>query len=320
MAKELFAGGMTSEAIAGSPWFQVWLRGTPLTERVSLLAGELQRAGLPPEFVGEVEKAGVGLLQRSTGRWPAAVKAAVAGLSPAQRTIFNQQHQLARYFESGVPASFLKKVAKKAVEAIGVSKLVPQRVKGILEGYTKAGMSAESLVPLTTGATGGGVAGGEGMLASIGRQVADPTKPAGMLKRAGGAFKGVAKWLGPVGGGLLGYQVLSETAGANVRARKVLDAYHKGEGGVNVSRAYLEDWLAKRTAVSQRRAMVQRDPQMMNAVVQAVTGGRQASAGGSRPMASSTWIGGGEPGQDGGQGPTPADLDQRLDSLLSALA
>jgi hypothetical protein len=317
---------------------EMWGGAMPLEQRVGLLAENLLRAGLPPEFVMEVQAGGAGLLRRATGRWPAGVKAALGGLSAAQRTIFEQYHQVARHFESGISSTAIQPYVKRALATLKKSTTLPQKWKAPLTALVRTGAGkAKALTTLSQEAS-------TGTGAHVWESVTRPTPANRMLPGAvaaapgatgkigqavTGAAKGAARWAGPIGGALLGWEALSATAGSSIRARRVLDAYHRGESGVHVARAHLEDYLAARNAISQRRAMLQRDPQLLDAIVQAVGGGGgvpgqpMASAGAEGGPTARTRSGvriGAWDDQPQGTGPTPDELDQALEELLTSLA
>ncbi len=79
--------------------------------------------------------------------------------------------------------------------------------------------------------------------------------------------------LGPIlGAGFVGLEAMDATIGGQVRAREAYEAWSKGQGIANPSESLLRDFLGKRDNIARRRAMLMKDPEMMQKVVQAIAG------------------------------------------------
>jgi len=139
------------------------------------------------------------------------------------------------------------------------------------------------------------------------------------VKGMGRAAMGLAKMggLGP----LVGMAALAHTAhGAmtegHYKARDMYEAWSKGQGMANPSESLLRDFLNKKDNISRRRAMLQKDPEMLQKVVQAI-----AESGPQSPYTASE-IPLGQvaqgPGRGQGRGNTE-DLDAILGAFLSQL-
>jgi hypothetical protein len=87
--------------------------------------------------------------------------------------------------------------------------------------------------------------------------------------RAAGKLGG----LGPIlGTGFVGLEAMDAAIGGQVRAREAYEAWSQGQGMVNPSESLLRDFLGKRDNIARRRAMLQRDPELLQKVVQAIAG------------------------------------------------
>ncbi|KKK74768.1 hypothetical protein LCGC14_2880440, partial [marine sediment metagenome] len=108
---------------------------------------------------------------------------------------------------------------------------------------------------------------------------------------------------------LLGYEAYDALVGKSKRARAAMEASRTG-GTASPSMELMYDILDKRADLSARRAMLGRDPQLMQQVVQAL-GGNQSK------MLTSSEVGTGI--DRGPQGPSPSDMDGLLDQLLGEM-
>jgi hypothetical protein len=139
----------------------------------------------------------------------------------------------------------------------------------------------------------------------------------GKLTKAGAKGLGrgakLARGLGGVGAmitaPLLGYEAYDALVGKSKRARAAMEASRTG-GTASPSMELMYDILDKRADLSARRAMLGRDPQLMQQIVQAL-GGNQ-----SKTLTSSE-VGTGI--DRGPQGPSPSDMDGLLDQLLGEM-
>lgn len=190
-----------------------------------------------------------------------------------------------------------------------------------LEGMAKTRLTEE--VAAAKGVFGKGKAAVGGMASRVGEAVSPKGLTGaeegvvGQLGKAGAKGLGKAARLGRklMGAGtvltvpILAYEAYDSLVGKSKKARAALEASRRG-GTASVSQELMYDILDKRDDLQARRAMLARNPQLMQQVVQAM-GGSQAK------MLTSSEAGFGI--DLGPQGTSPEDMDRMIDQLLGQM-
>jgi hypothetical protein len=266
--------------------------------------GKLRKVpGVPPEFVDDIGKLPVSMLRKvgpasalstlesvrqpsAAGKiWRWAFQGTEAGKPPPHLT--NETRNVLAQLQGEAPAAEpptgattrmgrAKQFAKRAQMRVAPKGALPPPDKEALAGLRKAGV-----------------------------------KGAG---RGARALKGMGG-LGPMlGAGFVGLEVLDAAVGGQVRAREMYEAWASGQGMANPSESLLRDFLSKRDNVVRRRAMLARDPELMQRVVQAIAGSTPQS-----PYTPSEVPGGAAaPGPVGNQ-LKQEEMDAILEEFLSQL-
>jgi hypothetical protein len=161
----------------------------------------------------------------------------------------------------------------------------------------------------------------------VGRKAGEVLSPKGLTEAEGGILgkltKAGAKGLGRgaraarAAGGLgamitvplLGYEVYDSLVGKSKRARAAMEASRTG-GTASPSMELMYDILDKRADLSARRAMLGRDPQLTQQIVQALSGPQNKTL-------TSSEVGTGI--DRGRQGPSPDEMDALLNQLLGEM-
>lgn len=190
-----------------------------------------------------------------------------------------------------------------------------------LEGIAKSKLSEE--VSAAKGAFGKTSAAVKGGAARVGEAISPRGLTAaeegtvGQLTKAGAKGLGrgakLARSLGGVGTlltvPLLGFEVYDSLVGKSKRARAMVEASRR-DGTASVSQELMYDILDKRADLQARRAMLSRDPQLMQSIVQTLGGG-----GPNKLTTSEAGF-----GIDlGPQGTSPGEMDKLLNQLLGQM-
>jgi hypothetical protein len=218
--------------------------------------------------------------------------------------------KLMRWATGGAVGGTLKGLSENlrtqigGLEGIAQSKLSEE--VGAAEGAfgkTKAGARGVGKRAIAALSPEGASAADEGILGGLKKAGAKGVGKGARLLRKAGSFGTVA------GGAALGYELYDSLVGKSKRARAALEASRRG-GTVSVSQELMYDILDKKADLSARRAMLARDPELMQQITQAM-GSTQ-----SRTLTRSEVGYGVDQGQ---QGTSPGDMDKLMEQLLGQM-
>lgn len=170
-------------------------------------------------------------------------------------------------------------------------------------GKTKAGVKGVGKRAIAALSPEGASAADAEVLGELTKKGAKGLGKGARLLRKAGSFGAV------VGGAAIGYELYDSLVGKSKRARAALEASRRG-GTVSVSQELMYDILDKKADLQARRAMLARDPALMQQITQAM-GGTQ-----SRTLTGSEVGYGVDQGQ---QGTSPGDMDKLMEQLLGQM-
>lgn len=270
-----------------------------------------EQAGLPARFLDAMRKMGPERLFKAGPTNVARVYDIATRESAA--------HRLLRWATKGDPALTGKKwLGTGPIQGLAadVRKDIDDLIGGAKTKLADEVAAAEGVFGKTKAAARG-VAGRAGEVVSPKGLTAAEEGTLGQLTRAGakGLGRG-AKFARAAGGAgalltvpLLGYEAYDSLVGKSKRARAAMEASRTG-GTASPSMELMYDILDKRADLAARRAMLGRDPKLMQGIVQAL-GGSQSKVLTDSEVGTGIDL--------GPQGPSPGEMDELLNQLLGEM-
>jgi len=259
--------------------------------------GMAKKAGVPAEAIADLRKVGPKVI----GRFGAA--RVLSSLESARPETLAAK-MWAWTLSKGKPGGWGKRRPQLSAEI----KSELARVQGFEVGgepTTRVGKAARKMGVTRPGAL---PPPEPGVLKAAGKQ---GVKGLGKVSRG---LRGLGRASPIIGAGLVGWGLYDSLVGKKKRARAMVEASRGGTGQPLQSLEMIREILAKRDAISRRRVMLNKDPDLMNQVIQALAG--QVGRG---PLTRSEMALGTAASQPAQKERSPEEMKYLLDQLLGEM-